>query len=259
MMNIVELKDIKYAYNDDIILDHLSLKIGSNTTIIAGNGCGKTTLYKILSGKLDIDGNYLINNKIVNNNVDLINKYISFADKDMLFNDGLVIDYIFDSLSKYYQNDELEREVNNIINYFKINLLLRYKISELEDEKKYYILIILKLINNPKFVIIDDLLCYLRHKDIEKIYGYAKNNNISIVDISSTLDNVLFSDYLICIYNKTIAMEGNTISCLEEEKLLKRLGYNLPFMVDLSIQLNYYDLIDSVYLDRKEMEKSIWK
>ena len=73
------------------------------------------------------------------------------------------------------------------------------------------------------------------------------------------MENLLDSDYLIILYNKGIAMEGKTLECLKEEKILKRLGFNLPFMVDLSIQLGYYGLLNEIITNERKMIKTIWK
>jgi hypothetical protein len=53
-------------------------------------------------------------------------------------------------------------------------------------------------------------------------------------------------------------LEGSTLSVLKEEKLLKRLGYKLPFVVDLSLQLNAYNLIDSIFLDEEVLVNKLW-
>lgn len=45
---------------------------------------------------------------------------------------------------------------------------------------------------------------------------------------------------------------------LRNEKLLKRLGYGIPFVVDLSIQLNYYDIFDTVYYDMDKLTEALW-
>ena len=73
------------------------------------------------------------------------------------------------------------------------------------------------------------------------------------------VNDVFNSEYIVFIYKGKIAMEGEVLSCLKEEKLIKRLGYKLPFMYDLSLQLNYYDVLDDIYLDYKDMENAIWK
>ena len=54
-------------------------------------------------------------------------------------------------------------------------------------------------------------------------------------------------------------MEGKTLECLKEEQLLKRLGFNLPFLVDLSIQLGYYGLLNEIITNNRKMIKAVWK
>ena len=53
-------------------------------------------------------------------------------------------------------------------------------------------------------------------------------------------------------------VEGPVVSVLKEEKILKNLGFSLPFIYDLSLQLNYYGLIDSIYLDEKVLVDKLW-
>ena len=253
-MNKLELKSISYKNKDNLILDDISFKVeqGVNLSIV-GNISGKSTLALILKNKLKKDGDYLINGvEVVKSNAYVVDRFVSVVTKDDDFDDESIIDILFDM---YDDKDK----VDEIVKYFKIDKYLKYKLEELTDEIKYYIFIILNITNNKSFLVIDDLLCYLTNKQIELIYKYAKKNKISIIDITSNLDNVLNSKYLIALYNGSIAMEGDMLSCLKEEKLLKRLGFKLPFMYDLSLQLNYYEVINDIYLDYKKLEEAIWK
>jgi hypothetical protein len=62
-----------------------------------------------------------------------------------------------------------------------------------------------------------------------------------------------------CLYNGISGIDGRTLDVLEEEKILKRLGFSLPFMIDLSIQLKLYGLINKTYLSKEAMVKNLWK
>ena len=61
------------------------------------------------------------------------------------------------------------------------------------------------------------------------------------------------------LYNKINAIDGKTLDVLKEEKILKRLGLNLPFYLDLSIQLKLYGLINRTYLNKEDLVKHLWK
>jgi phospholipid/cholesterol/gamma-HCH transport system ATP-binding protein len=52
--NLVEIKDLDFAYEDRPILDGISLAIprGKVVAIMGGSGCGKTTLLRLISGQL---------------------------------------------------------------------------------------------------------------------------------------------------------------------------------------------------------------
>ena len=46
---------------------------------------------------------------------------------------------------------------------------------------------------------------------------------------------------------------------LKNEKLLKRLGFNMPFIIELSNLLNNYNLVNKIYLDKESLVKDVWK
>ena len=50
--NIIELKNISKQYDDNTVLDNLSLNIRKNefVTLLGPSGCGKTTTLKIIAG-----------------------------------------------------------------------------------------------------------------------------------------------------------------------------------------------------------------
>ncbi|MBR1417173.1 MAG: ATP-binding cassette domain-containing protein [Bacilli bacterium] len=260
-MNTLEFRNITFSYKDNLVFDNLSLKIkkGQNTMIIAPLACGKTTLAKLFQNKLKKKGEYLINGvEVVNSNAYVVDRFVNVVYKNDDYDSYKVVDLLFDNVL-LDDLKEQEKEVQKIIKYFNLNDIISYKLNDLTIELKYYILIIINLIKKDIYLVIDDLLCYLKKEYINKIYTFAKKNKITIINISSRLDEVFFSSYLICLYNNNIAMEGEILSCLKEEKLLKRLGYKLPFMYDLSLQLNYYEVLKGIYLDYEELEANIWK
>jgi ABC-type transporter Mla maintaining outer membrane lipid asymmetry ATPase subunit MlaF len=52
--NLVEIKDLDFAYDDRSILKGISLGIprGKVVAIMGGSGCGKTTLLRLIGGQL---------------------------------------------------------------------------------------------------------------------------------------------------------------------------------------------------------------
>ncbi|MBE6155376.1 MAG: hypothetical protein E7164_01305 [Firmicutes bacterium] len=108
------------------------------------------------------------------------------------------------------------------------------------------------------FIVFDDALRTLSQKEKERFFNNMEERNINFVNITSNLEETLYAHELIVISNEQVVVQGSTISVLKEEKLLKRLGYRLPFVVDLSLQLNSYDIIDSIFLDEELLVNKLW-
>lgn len=112
---------------------------------------------------------------------------------------------------------------------------------------------------SKKKVIFFNVLNNLSKEEIKKLFEYLKNNNILFINATNETELVIYTDYLIVYDKENILVEGNTIEVLKNEKLLKRLGFQLPFMIELSILLKDYELIDEIYLDKESLVDKLWK
>lgn len=109
-----------------------------------------------------------------------------------------------------------------------------------------------------KKVIFFNVLNNLDKVELDKLFNYLKEEDIKYINIVNNLELCLYTNYLIVMDEKNILIEGSTIEVLKNDKLLKRLGFELPFMVELSLLLRDYNLVDKVYLDYKELEGALW-
>ena len=245
-MESIKLSNITFQYNDFTVFDRITMQInkGVNTAIIGTSACGKTTLAKILAGVLKYSGSIIINGvEIVKDNFYLLKRYVSVVTNEKYSSTNMVIVELFNSLNDLNLTvEEEETRVNKIVKFFKLENVLETRVSTFTKRFKNYLKIIKALIRNSEYIVFDDVFV-----------------NITIINITTDMENLLDSDYLIILYNKGIAMEGKTLECLKEEKILKRLGFNLPFMVDLSIQLGYYGLLNEIITNERKMIKTIWK
>ena len=67
---IIRLKDISKKFDDEVILDNISLNIKDKEfiTFLGPSGCGKTTTLRIIAGFLEADsGQVLFEEKDINN------------------------------------------------------------------------------------------------------------------------------------------------------------------------------------------------
>lgn len=120
-----------------------------------------------------------------------------------------------------------------------------------------------KLKNNlemfpSKRVIFNESLSSLSNKEKEEIFDLLDKQNINYVSVTSNIEDALFGDYIIVYDEDMKVLEGNKEMVLKNEKLLKKLGFGVPFVVDLSIQLMYYDILDKVYFDVDSLLEALW-
>ena len=120
-----------------------------------------------------------------------------------------------------------------------------------------------KLKNNlemfpSKRVIFNESLSSLINKEKKEIFDLLDKQNINYVNVTSNIEDALFGDYIIVYDEDMKVLEGNKEVVLKNEKLLKKLGFGVPFVVDLSIQLMYYDILDKVYFDVDNLLEALW-
>lgn len=109
-----------------------------------------------------------------------------------------------------------------------------------------------------KRIVFNEIWYYLSQEEKSELLEILKRRNVSFVNITSNVEDVIYSDYVIVYDDDKKILEGNKEMVLRNEKLLKRLGYGIPFVVDLSIQLNYYDIFDTVYYDMDKLTEALW-
>ena len=162
-------------------------------------------------------------------------------------------------------------ELNNNLNYAVIsnkinNDLLKqyeeYRIIEKIDFNKLKEIIY----NYPeKMIVFNDCLRKFKIKEKETIIDMLRSRKVNFINITSNIEEVLYSDYLYVYYDGKIAIEGKTLEVLKMEKLKfnrtleKGLGFALPFTVDMSIQLQLYNLINDTFVDNRKLVDELWK
>lgn len=64
-MGLITINSLKKAFGEQLLFDNLTLDIGENDRIglVGGNGTGKTTIFKLLTGELNPDNGEIIKNR----------------------------------------------------------------------------------------------------------------------------------------------------------------------------------------------------
>lgn len=265
MSALIKIQNLTYKN----IFTYFNLEIEKNAFIaISGtNKCGKTTLIKLLSGLLDDKETIILDKAYLN----------SFPKTELYKKIGFVIPnlevpFIFNSVEQelLFVLDNLGLEENNKKKrYKKILSMLKLKNQTLADPNRMYrflkikVLLALAVIHQPEIIFLDDICSMLTKEETKEILDFLKvlqeEEGLTIVMTTDNLEEALVADYLYILEQGQIILQGKPLEVLKEDSLLNKMGLTLPFMVDLSLKLKYYDLVDEIELDMDRLVNTLWK
>lgn len=260
MEKIFEIKNL----NVPLIYENFNLSANSGWTFVLGpSGSGKSIIVKNCAKIYKHDCEIYINGLELNNRTkkQIYNEIgILFENPDNLFFSDTVYDELFFSFSSAsIPKNQIKGEIENISKKFGISVLLRRNIKELSGSEKQLIALIAVIAKNPKLIIIDDAFNRMTKSEKEATFTVLKELNTNIVYFSSNSNYSNIFDNIIIINHGEIILSGATEEVYKNDKIFTELGVEMPFMVDLSHKLMFYNLIDSFIYDMKEMVNKLWK
>ena len=158
----------------------------------------------------------------------------------------------------FYLGEELEQEVDES----RLDSETKVFVQEFLKNKGYLEkkqALLSKILEQPQFLFCDDLHTFLTHREFSLLFSYLSSHDICFFYVTNSIEDTYLFDYMMVVKNHQIAIEGKPSSVLKEEKIMKLLGYQLPFYPNLSIQLGYYDVLDCICLSKEELESALWK
>ena len=209
-MNIIELKKISKSYKTNIgsfeILKNINFKIDKKKSIFlfGASGCGKSTLLNIITGLDAPDkGSILYEGKTIkDNHMELLKKDIG-----IVFQDHYLISElnVLDNIKLKCQNIS---EINEILNYFKIDDLKLKFPNQLSNGQKQRVCVARAMVSRPKLLIADEPTSYLDRENadlvINLILDACKNFDLSTVIASHDISFKPYFDYSYTIKNNSL-------------------------------------------------------
>lgn len=249
----------KYRFGENI---EFNLKEGDFVSVIGNNN--DLLVHTLLHGnkKANIFLGDIELNKINFGKVRRRMNYVLYRDLDIFVAETVMDEIAFGLESLAISKNDIKESIESMAKTFKLTSLLNKDPNSLGCSDKIKMKIMSSLIIKPKILIIDNIISLLDYKDKILVFDilkeYVKNGGI-VINFTNDIEETMFGEKIIIIYDKKLVCEGKTLSVLNEEKILKRLGLGLPFIVELNKYLMDYNLIDKYYLTNKKLVGAIWK
>ena len=160
--NIIELKNISKQYDDNTVLDNLSLNIRKNefVTLLGPSGCGKTTTLKIIAGFETADsGSIMFKNEDISDIPPYKRQLNTVFQKYALFPHMNVYENIAFGLKiKKLSKDEIDKKVKEMLRMVSLSGFEKRSIESLSGGQQQRVAIARALVNEPEVLLLDEPL-----------------------------------------------------------------------------------------------------
>lgn len=268
-MDILKLNKLNYSYGNRKVITDFSLNIekGSWVSIVGPNGSGKSTLVRILAGliktkcDIEVDGIKIDERNIIKARLKM---GFIFDNPDNIFVGETVRDDIAFGLENLnLPKTEIIRRINDVTELLELKNILDKDPHRLSGGEKQKVALASILVMNAKIIVLDDALSMINPFEKKELLKVLKKlhdtTDLTIITISSNLEEVLMADKLVVMNYGIKVIEGDTSEILKQESIFIEVGMRPPFMVDLSLKLKDYDLVNDITLDMKDLVNKLWQ
>ena len=238
---ILKLENITKEYSGVTALKNINLEFekGKVHSIVGGNGAGKSTFIKIISGAhKQTEGKFIYKGKEVNNNSPYNSMKNGIA---CVYQELNVIPYLTVWENIFYGYEEkshmfldknsMREKSKKILKDLGVNLEVNKLVKDIGVGNQQIVEIAKSLIRNVEVLILDEPTASLTKKEIKNLFSILdklKNKGVTIIYISHRLDEVMeISDYISVFRDgELIASEIN--ENLDQQEIIKYMvGRNL--------------------------------
>ena len=211
-MNILECKNLTKSYKKNHpVLDNLNLTIPSGKIIglLGPNGCGKSTLIKLVSGLLQADsGEILIDGMPIG---DKTNAIISYLPERTYFNSWMRVSQLIDYFAEFYEDFDANRATALMQD---LGIDIKSKLKSLSKGTKEKVQLILVMSRNAKLYLLDEPIAGVDPAAREYILSTIVSNynpDASIIITTHLITDVeqVLDDFVFLGFGGTVLMSGN--------------------------------------------------
>ena len=245
-MKCVSIENLSYAYikNRQVIKNvTLDIEQGEYVSLVGHNGCGKSTLAKLLVGLLiPSEGSIKICDLELNNqNLSEIRKKVAivFQNPDNQFIGATVEDDIAFSLENMnVPREKMQVLVKEYAQKVGMEQFLTKEPGYLSGGQKQRVAIADALVRNPEILILDEATSMLDPYGKIEILNLVKkmrkeNPNLTIISITHDIDEAYDSDRIILMHEGVNVLSCKPSELFEKTDIIAKYNLDLPFIIEL--------------------------
>ncbi|WP_346886847.1 spermidine/putrescine ABC transporter ATP-binding protein [Clostridium sp. UBA4395] len=216
--NIIEIKGISKTFEDNKVLDNITLGIKKNEfiTLLGPSGCGKTTTLKILAGFETCDeGKVIFEDKKINDLPPYERQINTVFQKYALFPHMNVYENIAFGLKiKKLSKSEIDKKVNEVLKLVDLKGFEKRKIESLSGGQQQRVAIARAIVNEPKVLLLDEPLgaldLKLRKEMQIELKRIQKQLGITFVFVTHDQEEALTMSDTVVVMNKGVIQQMGT-------------------------------------------------
>lgn len=225
----VEARDIDYKYEaaEKKALNNIGIRIhyGEKVILLGANGCGKTTLLKVLCGLyVPMKGEILIDGRVTKPSPSF-NFLIGFVPEnpvEMFFESTVEREIEFILKKKNIPKQDMTEKVRNIMEKFDLLRLKDRTPFELSAGERKRLAIAANVVAEQKFIFFDEPTADLDLNGIEMVEEFIKGSDCGILATTHRTDFARMFDRIILMNSGSIAKYSVDLD--EDKELLERTG-----------------------------------
>jgi len=238
----IEVRDLHFSYGKNKILKGVSLKVKENkiTTIMGANGCGKSTLFLLMTKNLyPTKGNiYLKGKNIQNLNLKDFSRKVAIVQQYNTASDDITVENLvaFGRTPHKKMMHGMNADDEQIIEWaMEITNLKEYRnreVSRLSGGQRQRVWIAMALAQGTKTLFLDEPTTYLDIRyQIEILQLVRKLNRefgITIIMVLHDINQAIaYSDEIIGLKDGRVLIEGEPENVITEDSLCELYGIEL--------------------------------
>ena len=238
----MEVRDLSFSYGKNKVLKGISFTIegGKITTIMGANGCGKSTLFNLMTKNLyPRKGNIFLHGRNIQNfglkdfakRVSIVHQYNSSADDITV---ERLVSFGRTPHMKMMQgrSDEDEKLIEWAMEVTNVEKYRDREVSRLSGEQRQRVWIAMALAQNTKILFLDEPTTYLDIRYQIEILELVKKLNeeygITIIMVLHDINQAIhFSDRIIGLKDGQVAAQGSPAEVVTPECIRTLYGISL--------------------------------